>query len=119
MRHNPAPNPAPPPLTSGVRTPDEVRAELARNGLSIRQWAAAHNVSPGLVYDLLSLNPRRKCIRGQSHRVAVLLGLKRGALPSSASAINVVPDHSPPRRAAARAANPRVSHAITPKGPAL
>jgi gp16 family phage-associated protein len=70
------------------KTPGQVRAEFDRKGVSIAQWARAHGVSRSLVYELLSGNPRRKCVRGASHRVAVLLGLKSGELVDDPSAVN-------------------------------
>ncbi len=59
-----------------LKSPEEVRAELRRRGISISQWSLANNVSVLLVYQLLS--GRRKGTRGESHRAAVLLGIKDG-----------------------------------------
>jgi gp16 family phage-associated protein len=46
-------------------------------GISVAEWARTRGFSTGLVYQVLEGN--RKCMRGQSHRIAVALGLKRGA----------------------------------------
>jgi gp16 family phage-associated protein len=46
------------------------------NGLSIAEWARVRGFSSGLVYQVL--DGRRRCVRGQSHRIAVALGLKVG-----------------------------------------
>ena len=61
-----------------VRTSSEVRAEFARKGLSIAGWARKHGFGRSLVYEVLS--GRKKCHRGQSHKIAVLLGMKDGEI---------------------------------------
>lgn len=63
-----------------VKKPAEVRAEFERTGTSIAQWARTHKLNPNLVYEILSGKANRKCRRGQSHRAAVLLGLKDGVI---------------------------------------
>lgn len=57
---------------------DKARAELERNGISIAQWALAHGFNTNLVYEIL--RGERECVRGDSHRIAVMLGLKEGAI---------------------------------------
>jgi gp16 family phage-associated protein len=61
------------------------RSRLNRQGLSVRDWAAQHRLNDRTVYEVLA--GRRPCLRGESHRAAVLLGLKRGviAVPSSST----------------------------------
>ncbi len=59
-----------------LKTPEQVRAELQRKGVSVTQWAIANGYSPNNVFDVLG--GRKKCIRGQSHDIAVKLGLKAG-----------------------------------------
>lgn len=61
-----------------IKTPDEVRAEFDRLGISIAGWARKHGFQRGLVYEVLA--HRRKCKRGNSHKIAVLLGLKDGVI---------------------------------------
>lgn len=63
-----------------LKTPAQARAEFERKGLSIAAWAQQQGVHANLVYEILNGNARRRCLRGQSHRVAVLLGLKHGEL---------------------------------------
>ena len=60
----------------GVKTRDEVKQEFYEAGLSIKQWAKEHGFSHWLVYTVL--NSERRPTRGKSHKVAVMLGLKRG-----------------------------------------
>lgn len=55
---------------------DAVRELFAENGISVAEWARERGFSTGLVYQVLE--GRRKCLRGQSHKIAVELGLKRG-----------------------------------------
>lgn len=45
-------------------------------GTSVAEWARVRGFSTGLVYQVL--DGRRKCMRGQSHQIAVALGLKPG-----------------------------------------
>lgn len=59
-----------------LRTPDEIRQEFARRGLSIASWARENGFSPSLVYQVLSR--KKPAIRGECHRIAVALTLKAG-----------------------------------------
>lgn len=61
-----------------LRTPDDVRDELRRQGVSIASWATANGFSTNLVIEVLA--GRKKCTRGQSHNIAVKLGLKEGEI---------------------------------------
>lgn len=63
-----------------MRGVDEVRHEFEVRGLSIAAWARAHGYSAQLVYQVLG--GRKRCLRGQSHQIAVELGLKRGLIGS-------------------------------------
>lgn len=67
-----------------LKTPDQVRAEFNRKGLTVVSWARANRANPNLVYDILRGAPHRRCLRGQSHRIAVLLGLKEGEIAEAA-----------------------------------
>lgn len=48
------------------------------SGTSVAEWARVRGFSTGLVYQVLE--GRRKCMRGQSHQIAVALGLKQGVV---------------------------------------
>lgn len=61
-----------------LRTPEDVRREFARRGLSISEWARASGFSVPLVYQVLS--GKRAALRGQSHQIAVALELKEGLI---------------------------------------
>lgn len=61
-----------------LRTADEARAELQRQGVSISRWAIANGFSTNLVFEVLA--GRKKCLRGQAHAIAVKLGLKEGVI---------------------------------------
>ncbi|WP_022955751.1 helix-turn-helix domain-containing protein [Perlucidibaca piscinae] len=50
------------------------RNRFYETGTTVHAWAMAHGVSPSTVYEVLS--GRRRCCRGDAHRVAVALGLK-------------------------------------------
>lgn len=57
-----------------------VRAVFEDSGISVAEWARAKGFSTSLVYQVLE--GRRKCIRGQSHQIAVALGIKQGSIVS-------------------------------------
>lgn len=65
--------PAGPRLTAEQLAWRRFRAE----GVNVRAWAIERGFHPGLVYSVL--RGERKCVRGQSHQVAVALGLKPSA----------------------------------------
>ncbi|WP_153785672.1 DNA-binding protein [Pseudomonas sp. EMN2] len=56
----------------------EARARIARQGISAKEWAEKHGLNPSTVYAVL--NRQKKCLRGESHRAAVLLGIKAGEI---------------------------------------
>ena len=58
-----------------LRTADQVRLELQAKGVSISEWALANGFASNLVYEVLRGRPAK---RGQSHKIAVALGLKHG-----------------------------------------
>ena len=62
-----------------TRTAKEIKEELARKGRSITDLAQEYDLKVNTVYDLL--NGRLAGTRGESHRAAVILGLKKGELP--------------------------------------
>jgi gp16 family phage-associated protein len=60
------------------KTPQQARAEFERKGLSIAGWARDNGFGRSLVYEVL--HGRKKCHRGDSHKIAVLLGMKDGEI---------------------------------------
>jgi gp16 family phage-associated protein len=56
----------------------EARERLAHQGITAKDWAAQHELNPSTVYAVL--NGQKKCLRGQAHRAAVLLGIKNGVV---------------------------------------
>jgi gp16 family phage-associated protein len=59
-----------------VKTREQVRKQFNRVGMSIAEWSRRHGVDQRLTYQVLS--GEKKGLRGQSHRIAVLLGIKDG-----------------------------------------
>lgn len=55
-----------------------LRLIFDESGISIAEWARAEGFSVALVYQVIE--GRRKCMRGQSHQIAVSLGLKNGVI---------------------------------------
>jgi len=62
------------PAQRSNKTTDEVKRWFIDHGLTVSEWAIQHQFNPALVYAVL--HGRRRCLRGQSHRIAVALGLK-------------------------------------------
>lgn len=46
------------------------------SGVAVAEWARSRGYNPSLVYRILA--GQQKCMRGQSHQIAVELGIKRG-----------------------------------------
>lgn len=57
---------------------EKARAKFHRSGESVVSWAQQYGYTPALVYDIL--NGKRRCLRGQSHEIAVRLGIKDGII---------------------------------------
>jgi gp16 family phage-associated protein len=60
-----------------------IREEFARKGLSYTSWARKHGFSANMVIEIVNddeINPKRKCLRGECHNIAVALGLKEGEI---------------------------------------
>jgi gp16 family phage-associated protein len=64
--------------TSVTMTPEEAKELLSRKGISTRAWALEHGFTPSLVH--MVLTGARQTRIGQSHNVAVMLGIKEGEL---------------------------------------
>lgn len=58
------------------KTIEEVRREFATTGNSIAEWSRKNHFNANLVYAVLS--GKRRAIRGQTHDIAVSLGIKEG-----------------------------------------
>ena len=66
-----------------LKTRAQIREDFASRGWSITGWARQHGYSPVMVSDIINddeRNPKRKCLRGESHNIAVSLGLKEGVI---------------------------------------
>lgn len=61
-----------------ILTREEVLADFDRKGISIRGWAKKHGISHGAVRGVLT--GRFSGRIGESHKAAVLLGLKDGEI---------------------------------------
>jgi gp16 family phage-associated protein len=55
---------------------DVVRAAFRENGIVIADWARERGFSVELTRMVLA--GKRKCLRGQSHQIAIALGIKQG-----------------------------------------
>jgi gp16 family phage-associated protein len=61
-----------------LKTREEVNADFANKGKSVRSWAIEHGVSPAIAHGVLK--GRLSGRIGESHKAAVLLGLKHGEI---------------------------------------
>ena len=57
-----------------LRTEEEAKAVFRESGTSIADWAREHGFSGELTRMVLA--GKRKCLRGQSHQIAVALCIK-------------------------------------------
>lgn len=64
----------------GTRTAAQAKAWLEQQGKSVQEFARENNIDPATTYQILS--GRKKGRRGESHKVAVLLGMKIGVIPA-------------------------------------
>lgn len=55
----------------------EVRNLFETNGVSIAEWSRDHGFPSALVYRIL--RGEAKCRRGETHRIAIALGIKEPA----------------------------------------
>jgi len=67
-------------MRNDTRTAEEARQWLAYHGVSVAQWARERGFSARLVGQVLA--GQKLGVRGQSHDIAVSLGMKAGALRS-------------------------------------
>ncbi len=61
-----------------VVTHKEVQERFIREGRTVAGWARLNGVSPRLTATILK--EERACRSGDSHKIAVLLGLKNGVI---------------------------------------
>jgi gp16 family phage-associated protein len=66
------------------KNPDEIREDFIRRGQAISDWARDRGFTPNLVY--LVLGGKRRALRGQSHNIAVALGIKNASSRSRKAA---------------------------------
>jgi len=61
-----------------LKTREEVLADFANKGISIRGWAISNGIEPGVVHSVLKGRLTGRI--GESHKAAVKLGLKYGEI---------------------------------------
>lgn len=60
-----------------VMTNRQVQDGFRAKGITINKWSEENGFTAALVYAVLQ--GKRKCLRGQSHQIAVALGIKNPA----------------------------------------
>lgn len=71
-----------------LKTRQQFREECARKGLPLASVAKRHGFNLNLFYEIVNdddANPRRKCLRGESHNIAVTIGIKAGEVSRAAA----------------------------------
>ncbi|MGE4244234.1 DNA-binding protein [Ramlibacter sp.] len=64
------------------KTGAQVREDLERDGISLKEWCRAHSVSYDIARGVIA--GRIKAKRGQAHAIAVAFGMKAGrVIPAS------------------------------------
>ncbi len=74
-----------------LKTREQIRTEFAHRGESFSAWAKDRGYSINLVLEIINDDPRkpkRKCVRGESHNIAVELRLKDGQVSRAPAAAN-------------------------------
>lgn len=61
-----------------LKTREQVIDELDRKGMSVAAWSRQHGLNSSTVLAVLKGN--RKARIGESHKAAVLLGIKKGEI---------------------------------------
>lgn len=64
----------------GLRTAAQAKAWLEQQGKSVQEFARENGIDPATTYQVLA--GRKKGRRGEAHKVAVLLGIKLGSIPT-------------------------------------
>lgn len=62
-----------------LRTPEEAKAWLREQGITIQQFACDNDLDAPTLYQVLA--GRKLGKRGKAHACAVMLGIKRGVIP--------------------------------------
>ncbi len=60
-------------------TLSDIRSIFESNGISVAQWSREHGFQSALVYRVLKGDA--KCRRGETHKIAIALGIKAPASP--------------------------------------
>ncbi len=71
-----------------LKTRKQFREECALKGLPLASVAKRHGFNLNLFYEIVNdddTNPRRKCLRGESHNLAVTIGIQAGELYRAAA----------------------------------
>lgn len=75
-----------------LRTAEQAKEWLSEQGISAAEFCRQHKLSPNLMYEIL--NGRKRCLRGMSHNIAVLLGMKTGVITTHPGRVARAPRNS-------------------------
>lgn len=90
--------------TQKLKTPAQIHEWFAEQGISVAEWARQNGFGVSNVHAVI--NDAKPCLRGQSHQIAVLLGVKKGVISRSPAAAKQRGPHTA-RQTSASAAIPQ------------
>ncbi len=64
-----------------LKTAEEAKNEIKKNGMTIAKWSMSNGLPPSVVYAVLKGDLQGNY--GNSHKAAVLLGMKHGEIVDS------------------------------------
>ena len=64
-----------------MKTASQVKGDFQKDGVTVTAWAKKHGFRPQAVS--LVIHGKAKCYYGNAHKIAVLLGLKKGNIPQN------------------------------------
>lgn len=100
--------------TQKLKTATEARAWFTTQGLSIAEWCRTNKFGVSLTRQILE--GKKPCHRGQSHQIAVLLGMKAGVINRPVEAARQKGPHT--QRDSARQADAHTATATAEAGAA-
>ncbi|MDO9232639.1 MAG: DNA-binding protein [Methylotenera sp.] len=72
----------------------EVRSLFEVDGISVAEWSRDHGFPSALVYRVL--RGEAKCRRGETHKIAIALGIKPAASQDQRKLLAIIKDHHEP-----------------------
>lgn len=75
-----------------MQTPNQVLELFRADGTSVAEWARTHGFAVALVYRVL--RGEAQCLRGQSHKIGLALGIKTAASTAQSAQIEQIKNYN-------------------------